>query len=109
MPDLFDVIDLTVDIPEHGLQAGMQGTILECHPGEAYEVEFTDERGETLAWLALHPHQFVVVWRAETGAPVPVADQVAALVAALPEDTGREALNFVWFLHERRKSRRVNA
>jgi hypothetical protein len=24
MPDLFDVIDLTVDIPEHGLQAGMQ-------------------------------------------------------------------------------------
>jgi hypothetical protein len=42
MPDLFDVIELAVDLPERGLRAGMQGTIVERYPG-AYEVEFTNE------------------------------------------------------------------
>ena len=46
MPDLFDVIELTVGIPEQGLEAGMQGTVVECHPGEAYEVELADESGK---------------------------------------------------------------
>jgi hypothetical protein len=43
MPDLFDVIELAMDIPERGLRAGMQGIIVERHPGDAYEVEFTNE------------------------------------------------------------------
>jgi len=103
MPDLFDVIELTMDIPGHELHAGMQGTIVERHAADAYEVEFTDESGETLALLALHPHQFIVVWRASTGAPVPVAEQVTALMEALPEHAGREVLDFARFLHERRQ------
>jgi hypothetical protein len=110
MPDLFDVIELTVDIPEHDLHAGMQGTVVERHAADAYEVEFTDESGETLALLALHPHQFIVVWRASTGAPVPVAEQLAALMEALPEHAGQEVLDFARFLQERRQhtySRRV--
>jgi hypothetical protein len=80
MPELFDVIELTIDIPEQELYAGMQGTIVASHPGDAYEVEFADESGETLALLALRPHQFIVVWRASTGAPVSVAEQVTALM-----------------------------
>jgi len=68
VPDLFDVVELTVDIPERGLRAGMQGTIVECHPDDAYEVEFTNELGETLDFLALRPQQFIVLWRAKTRA-----------------------------------------
>jgi len=66
MPDLLDVVELTVDIPKRGLRAGMQGAIVHCHPGDAYEVEFTDEAGERLDLLALRPEQFIVVWQAKT-------------------------------------------
>ncbi len=103
MPDLFDVIELTVDIPERGLRAGMQGTIVEHHPGNAYEVDFTNEQGETVDFLALYSNQFIVVWRAKTQAWVPLAEQVAALVANLPEETGLEVLDFARFLHVQRQ------
>lgn len=102
MPDLFDVIELVIDIPEHRLHAGTQGTIVECHEKDAYEVEFTAETGETMALVALRPHQFIVVWRASTGTPVPVAEQVATLIEALPENVGQEVLDFARFLHAKR-------
>lgn len=100
MPDLFDVVELTVDVPEQGLRAGMQGTIVECHPGDAY-VEFTNELGETLAFLALRPDQFIVVWRAKTRTWLPISEQVATLVAHLPEEMGQEVLDFARFLRVR--------
>jgi len=103
MPDLFDVIELTVDIPERGLRVGMQGTIIECHSGDAYEVEFTNEAGETLALLALSPDQFIVVWRAKTKMWVPIPERIAALMAYLPEEAGQEVLDFARFLHARRR------
>lgn len=102
MPDLFDVVELTVDIPEYNLHAGMQGTIVESHQKDVYEVEFAAETGETTALLALRPHHFIVVWQASTGTPVPIAEQVAALIEALPENAGREVLDFARFLHEKR-------
>ena len=102
MPDLLDVIELTVDIPERGLRAGRQGTIVECHPGDAYEVEFTNELGETLDLLALRPDQFIVVWRAQTRTWLPVSERVATLVTYLPEEAGREVLDFARFLRLRR-------
>jgi hypothetical protein len=107
MPELFDVIELTIDIPEQELYAGMQGTIVASHPGDAYEVEFVKESGETLALLALRPHQFIVVWRASTGAPVPVAEQVTALMEKLPDSAGQEVLDFARFLHERGQRARL--
>ena len=64
--DLFDVIELTVNIPDRGLRAGMQGTIVECHSDDAYEVEFTDESGETRNLLALRPNRFIVIRRAKS-------------------------------------------
>ncbi len=76
MPDLFDIVELIEDIPERGLRAGMQGTIVECHSNNAYEVEFTNEQGETLDFLALYPNQFIVVWRAKAKDWVPLAEQV---------------------------------
>jgi len=99
--DLFDVVELVVDIPEHGLQAGMQGTVVHCHPGNVYETEFADEAGETLDFLALRPEQFIVVWRAATKEWVPIAERVAMLVGHLPEEAEREVLDFARFLRAR--------
>lgn len=98
MPELFDVVELIVDLPEGGLYAGMQGTIVEVHAnGRAYEVEFTDEQGKTLSFLALRPEQFVVVWRAGTRQWVPLVERVAELVSRLPEPARTEVLDFVRF------------
>jgi len=108
MPDLFDVVELTIDIPERGLRAGMQGTIVECHSDNAYEVEFANEWGETIDFLALSSNQFIVVWRAKTQTWVPLAEQVAALVANLSEESGAEVLDFARFLHMRRQQQPVN-
>lgn len=102
MPDL-DVVELITDIPERGLRAGMQGTIVQCHAGNAYEVEFTSEAGETLDFLALRPEQFIVVWQAKTKQWVPVAARVAALIAHLPEEAREEVLDFARFLQARRQ------
>jgi len=103
MPELSDVVELTVDIPDHGLRAGMQGTIVHRHSGDVYEVEFTNEEGETLDFLALRPEQFIVVWRARTSKWVPIAERIAALITRLPEETGKEVLDFARFLHARRQ------
>ena len=55
----YDVVRLTVDLPDEGLAAGATGTIVEIFdaPQRAYEVEFTDDDGATVAQLALEPSQ----------------------------------------------------
>jgi len=107
MPDLFDVVELIVDIPERGLYAGMQGTIVECYPEDAYEVEFMNEQGETIDFLALYPNQFIVVWQAKNRTWVPLAERAAALVANLSEEAGSEVLDFARFLHTQRQRQRA--
>jgi len=54
---------VTRSIPEHGLSVGDRGTIVMEYdiPGEAYEVEFSDDFGETIVMTALTPDQFDVV------------------------------------------------
>ncbi len=38
MPELFDVVELRVDLPEKGLYTAMQGAIVEIHrDGAAFE------------------------------------------------------------------------
>ena len=101
MLSIGDVIELTADIPEKALRAGMQGTIVHCYSSQAYEVEFTNEEGETLDFLALRPEQFIVVWRVDTQDWVPIAEQAADLVAHLPIAAGREVLDFARFLSVR--------
>jgi hypothetical protein len=107
MPAIGDVIELTVDILDRKLSAGMQGTIVHCHDSEAYEVEFTNDAGETLDFLALRPEQFIIVWRVETQKWVPLAEQAAHLIANLPEESAQTVLEFARFLsyHSRRKVR----
>jgi len=103
MAEIFDVVELLSDVPEQGLNAGMQGTIVECHASDAYEVEFVNESGETLALLALMPEQFAVVWRARTRSWLPIPEQIAAVVADLPAAAGYEVLDFARFLRARQK------
>jgi hypothetical protein len=56
---LYDVVRLAVDLPEDGLQAGAIGTVVEIFdvPQRAYEIEFADDSGTTIAQLALEPGQ----------------------------------------------------
>ena len=54
-----DAVILAEDLPEEGLSAGQIGAVvLEfTEPVVAYETEFTDQDGRTLAQLALLPEQ----------------------------------------------------
>lgn len=103
MPELFDVVELVVDIPERGLRTGMQGTIVECHPDDTYEVEFANESGETLDLVALRPDQFMLIWQARTRKWLSIQDQLTSLIARLPEEARREVLDFARYLYLRRQ------
>ena len=59
-PHLLDVVTLLADASAHGLLRGQIGTVVELLDG-AYEVEFSDDEGQTYAELALAPDQFIVL------------------------------------------------
>jgi len=54
-----DVVVLRVDIPEEALRKGSKGVVVEefSEPTKAYEIEFCNDLGETLAQVALLPSQ----------------------------------------------------
>lgn len=60
-----DVVRLKYDLPEERLAAGMTGTIVLVHNAKppAYEVEFADEHGRTIAMLALPEDALELVWK----------------------------------------------
>jgi hypothetical protein len=57
--ELLDVVTLAADLPEEGLRAGAIGTIVHVfeRPRRAYEVEFVDREGQTVAMVTLGPEQ----------------------------------------------------
>lgn len=101
-PDLLDVVELLVNLPEQNLQAGAQGAIVEQYSDQQYEVEFTNPDGETLALVALPIQHFVVIWRSSSKIWVPVAEKIEALIAVLPEETRLEVFDFARFVYSRR-------
>jgi hypothetical protein len=56
---LLDVVALKEDLPEQKLIAGQVGTIVELLAPEVYEVEFSDDNGQTYAMLPLHSNQLL--------------------------------------------------
>jgi len=98
MAELGDLVELTVDIPKRNLRVGLRGTIVHNHNDQAFEVEFTNEDGETLDFLALYPQQFIVVWQVKTHQWVPLREQVMALITKLPVERVQEILDFAHFL-----------
>jgi hypothetical protein len=62
-PKINDTVQLTESLPEENLATGSIGVVVFefSVPEEAYEIEFSNERGETIAQVALRPNQFVVL------------------------------------------------
>ena len=56
---MYDIVKLKCDLPEEKLKKGMTGVIINIfdEPVLGYEVEFANEKGETIAEIALGPHQ----------------------------------------------------
>lgn len=54
---LLDVVALKDDLSEHNLIAGQVGTLVEALAPNVYEVEFSDDHGQTYAMLPLHTDQ----------------------------------------------------
>jgi len=97
--ELYDVVELLVDLPQIGLKSGQLGTIVEIHNDNAYEVEFSNSDGETLGFLALKTEQFIVVWKHQTHNWIPLADRVHAMLEILPEDRQTQVLDFTRSLY----------
>jgi hypothetical protein len=51
---LLDVVELAVDLPAEGLEAGSIGTIVDVYPA-GVEIEFVAPDGRTRALVALRP------------------------------------------------------
>jgi hypothetical protein len=73
-PNEYDVVQLLRTLPEHGLTAGSRGTVLIDHTKyidkgtpPAYEVEFMDNAGVTLAVITVPEDNLEVVWRPSDG------------------------------------------
>jgi hypothetical protein len=50
---LHDVVALLRELPKYKLPKGQVGTIVEIYKSGRYEVEFANDRGETLALVTL--------------------------------------------------------
>ncbi|NJO81175.1 MAG: DUF4926 domain-containing protein [Cyanobacteria bacterium RM1_2_2] len=59
---ILDVVALTEDLPEQGLRRGQVGTVVESLAPDVFEVEFSDNEGQTYASLALCTNQFMVLY-----------------------------------------------
>lgn len=57
--ELLDVVALTEDLSEHNLWRGEVGTVVECYPNDAYEVEFVARDGYTYALVTLRGDQLI--------------------------------------------------
>jgi len=58
---LFDVVALTENLPDLKLTRGQVGTVVENLAPDVYEVEFSDNDGQTFATLALKASQLLVL------------------------------------------------
>ncbi|MGG6296678.1 DUF4926 domain-containing protein [Leptolyngbya sp. AN02str] len=56
---LLDVVALMDELPQYRLQIGQVGTIVEHLATDVYEVDFSDDDGQTYAMLPLHASQLM--------------------------------------------------
>ena len=57
--EMLSVVALLDDVPERGLLRGQAGTVVEGLGRGVYEVEFSDDSGQTYASLALRSGQLM--------------------------------------------------
>lgn len=58
---LLDVVAITENLPKYNLHRGNVGTIVEILAPNVYEVEFSDDEGQTYAMQALSAAQLMVL------------------------------------------------
>lgn len=58
---LLDVVALIENLPELGLYRGQVGTIVEVYEPGIFEVEFSDQQGQTYALETLSEQQIMVL------------------------------------------------
>lgn len=56
---MFSVVAMLEDLPEHGLVRGQVGTVVESWAPGVYEVEFCGDDGKTYAMVALKAEQLM--------------------------------------------------
>jgi hypothetical protein len=59
---ILDVVALTADLPDRKLRRGQVGTVVELLAPNVFEVEFSDDEGQTYASFALRADQFMVLY-----------------------------------------------
>jgi hypothetical protein len=57
--EILSVVALMRDMPEAGLVRGQVGTVVEIFGPEVFEVEFSDDHGQTYASLALRSNDLL--------------------------------------------------
>jgi len=89
-----DVITLTHDIQEHGLKKGTQGAIVHCYDDQqAYEVEFVNDTGETLALLTLKKTDIQLEQEL-------IISEILEIIDTLPPNVLREVRDFAKVLQQ---------
>ena len=58
---LLDVVALLEDKPDQGLVAGQVGTVVEVHAPNAFDLEFLDAAGRTVAVTELSHEELLVL------------------------------------------------
>lgn len=58
---LLDIVALLEDKPAEGLVSGQVGTVVEVHSPEAFDVEFLDVNGRTVALTELRRNELLVL------------------------------------------------
>ena len=58
---LLDVVALTEDLSQHKLHRGQVGTVVEKLAPDVFEVEFSDDEGQTYAMVSLRSEQLMVL------------------------------------------------
>jgi len=78
-PELIDIVELLVNLPEEKQISGDRGTIVECYDSDHFEVEFINNKGETTSLCTPSSQQFRVVWQAATKQWIAPVDNIASI------------------------------
>lgn len=100
-PELFDIIELLVDVPEYNLKVGTQGTIVKCYEDQSYEIEFVNFQGETELTCALSEKQFIVVWQDASQTCLSISNKAEILINLLSDNDQAKVLKFTRSLYSK--------
>ncbi len=101
-----DIVNLTIDIDDHNLKKGRHGTIVHCYNNQqAFEVEFVDDDGDTLALLTLEKSQIELEQES-------LKSHVVEIINTLPVDDLadiRDNAEVLQFLHNHARFNIINS